>query len=112
MEVEPGLPSLVLDGTELEQVLVNLIANAIQAIDGSGSIMISARVEGPEVSISVHDDGRGFDVHGVPPDHLGLGIMRERAGAIGAELTIDSQVGQGTEIVAVWSNSTAGSRQG
>ena len=50
----------------------------------------------------VRDDGRGFDPANAPPDRLGLGIMRERAQAIGATLTIDSQPGQGTRIRAVW----------
>jgi two-component system NtrC family sensor kinase len=60
VDVEPGLPPIVLDGTELEQVLVNLITNAMQAIEGSGSIAIAARRAGEEVLLSVRDDGRGI----------------------------------------------------
>ena len=44
--------------------------------------------------LSISDDGRGFDPAQVPHDHLGLGIMQERAEAIGATLTIDSQPGR------------------
>src|SRR5690606_12728034 len=38
------------------------------------------------VTLRVEDDGRGFDVDRVPPERLGLGIMRERAQAIGARI--------------------------
>jgi nitrate/nitrite-specific signal transduction histidine kinase len=50
----------------------------------------------------IRDNGRGFDAAGVPPDHLGLGIMRERAEAIGAELRVESGAGQGTCVHALW----------
>jgi signal transduction histidine kinase len=56
------------------------------------------------VELCVKDDGRGFDVDRVPPDHLGLGIMRERAEAIGAELRIGSQPGHGTQVIVTWRN--------
>jgi signal transduction histidine kinase len=56
------------------------------------------------VALCIQDDGRGFDVDRVPPDHLGLGIMRERAEAIGAALTIDSQPGRGTQVTVKWRN--------
>jgi signal transduction histidine kinase/ligand-binding sensor domain-containing protein len=52
--------------------------------------------------LSVRDDGRGFNPGCVPAEHLGLGIMRERAQAIGGCLTIESQLGQGTQITVVW----------
>ena len=54
------------------------------------------------VELRISDDGRGFDPQGVPPESLGLGIMRERAEAIGAALRIKSQVGQGTQVVVAW----------
>jgi signal transduction histidine kinase len=55
------------------------------------------------VELQVRDDGRGFDPKDVPPDRLGLGIIRERAQAIGARLEINSQIGVGTRIVLAWS---------
>jgi len=57
---------------------------------------------GGEVRLCVSDDGRGFDPEGIPPESLGLGIMRERAEAIGATLAIGSEVGRGTEVTVVW----------
>jgi nitrate/nitrite-specific signal transduction histidine kinase len=49
------------------------------------------------VELSVSDDGCGFDPNSISPDHLGLGIMHERAKAIGATLKIESQPGSGTQ---------------
>jgi len=51
------------------------------------------------VSLSIQDDGRGFDLSDVPPNSLGLGIMRERVEKIGAQLTIKSQIGEGTAVI-------------
>ena len=58
--------------------------------------------QGERVELVIRDDGRGFDSQDTPSDRLGLGIMRERAQAIGAALTIDSEPGQGTEVRVVW----------
>jgi nitrate/nitrite-specific signal transduction histidine kinase len=54
------------------------------------------------VELHVSDDGRGFDPSSISPDHLGLGIMRERAQAIGATLEIESRPGHGTQVMVVW----------
>jgi signal transduction histidine kinase len=79
---------------------------SVSAADMVGGIETGA-VEWGElgsVELYIKDDGRGFDVDRVPPDHLGLGIMRERAEAIGAELRIDSQPGRGTQVTVTWRN--------
>jgi nitrate/nitrite-specific signal transduction histidine kinase len=59
---------------------------------------------GGSIELRIRDDGRGFDPSSVPSDHLGLGlgIVRERAEAIGASLEIESQPGRGTQVVVVW----------
>jgi signal transduction histidine kinase len=54
------------------------------------------------IELRVSDDGCGFDPHNIPADRLGLGIIRERAQAIGATLEIESQPGLCTQVVAVW----------
>jgi signal transduction histidine kinase len=54
------------------------------------------------VALTVRDNGRGFDPERVVGDHFGLGIMRERAQAIGATLTIESTPGMGTQISVLW----------
>ena len=55
-------------------------------------------------SISVEDDGPGFDAAAVPEGHLGLAGMRARADKIGASLTVTSRAGEGTQIEVVVPN--------
>jgi ligand-binding sensor domain-containing protein/signal transduction histidine kinase len=55
-----------------------------------------------QVAMCICDNGRGFDRETVTPDHLGLGIMQERAENVGAILTIDSQPTHGTQVVLTW----------
>ena len=54
------------------------------------------------IELVIEDNGRGFDLAQVPAERLGLGIIRERAQAIGADLRIDSSPGEGTRITVVW----------
>jgi nitrate/nitrite-specific signal transduction histidine kinase len=54
------------------------------------------------VTMEICDDGCGFSQDQISPDHLGVGIMKERAENIGADLCIESQVGNGTRISLVW----------
>ena len=56
------------------------------------------------VELLVSDDGRGFDPENILPDHLGLGIIHERAQAIRAELSIRSRPGQGSTVKVTWKN--------
>jgi signal transduction histidine kinase len=65
-------------------------------------VSLSGCSHGNGVLLSVEDDGRGFDLSGVPADRLGLKIIRERAQAIGASLSIETQPGQGTQVSVEW----------
>jgi nitrate/nitrite-specific signal transduction histidine kinase len=56
--------------------------------------------------LEVRDDGHGFDPDLIPTDRLGMGIIRERAEAIAADLEIETAPGQGTRVAVDWS--TAG----
>jgi nitrate/nitrite-specific signal transduction histidine kinase len=58
--------------------------------------------------LQVSDDGCGFDPGSIAPNRLGLSIIRERAEAIGARLTITSQPGHGTRITVVWDQPVSG----
>ena len=102
---------------QLNQVFMNLLANAAQAIDRRGNVWITTSVQnserGPEVYISIRDDWRGipedilpkvFDPFFTTKDvgegtGLGLsisyGIIEKHYG----ELTVTSTVGEGTEFV-------------
>lgn len=52
--------------------------------------------------LTVKDNGRGFVIEKVTPEHLGLTIMNERAEAIGARLEIESRLGHGTTVTVAW----------
>jgi len=67
-------------------------------------VEVQLRCEPDHVTLSVSDNGRGFDTLQTPAgQHLGLGIMRERADEIGATLEISSQPNRGTQITVTWS---------
>ena len=53
-------------------------------------------------TLTVRDDGRGFDPAVVPSGHMGLHIMKERLERISATLTVASSPGEGTTIHAAW----------
>jgi signal transduction histidine kinase len=59
------------------------------------------------VTLHISDNGKGFVVRGVPPNSLGLGIMKERAREIGAVLKLKSQPGKGAAVKVVWNDSAA-----
>jgi PAS domain S-box-containing protein len=55
-----------------------------------------------QVILKICDDGRGFEQGEISSEHLGLGIMHERAAKAGVQLEISSQIGQGTYVQAGW----------
>ena len=69
---------------------------------GASQATVSLRCQPGTVTLRIRDDGRGFDPASIAVESLGLGIMRERAEAIGARLAIESRVGQGTKVTVVW----------
>ena len=69
---------------------------------GASRATVNLCCQAGRVALHVSDDGAGFDPESIPPESLGLGIMRERAEAIGAELTMESEIGGGTELTVEW----------
>jgi PAS domain S-box-containing protein len=88
----------------IAQEALNNIAKHARATRVSVSLIQRA----DQIELRVSDNGRGFDPAHVSPDRLGLSIMKERAGNIGANLEITSQIGGGTDVVAVWSSESLG----
>jgi PAS domain S-box-containing protein len=71
----------------------------------AGEVFIELDCDAEEVRLSIKDDGRGFDPQGIPEGHMGVGIMRERAQIIGAEMLILSEINKGTEVRVSWTKS-------
>jgi PAS domain S-box-containing protein len=76
------------------------LTNAIKYAEAS-EIRVELVYEATQCSLHIKDDGRGFGVGSIPSVGFGLLGMSERAERIGAQLTIHSQPGQGTEIVVI-----------
>jgi two-component system nitrate/nitrite sensor histidine kinase NarX len=76
--------------------------NNIAKHSGARQVGIRLDCQPGQMSLLIKDDGLGFDPGSVPPDHLGIAIMRERAASIGASLKIESQIGQGTTVELDW----------
>lgn len=60
-------------------------------------------LEVDRAELNIRDDGHGFNPDQIPSGHYGLSMMHERAEAIGAELTILSGLGRGTQLTLCWS---------
>lgn len=54
------------------------------------------------LALMIADDGVGFVAEERQSDHMGIAIMEERATAIGADFTLESQPGRGTMVVVTW----------
>jgi signal transduction histidine kinase len=85
----------------LYRIAQEALNNAAKHAEAS-HVDVLFRCDERQATLSVTDDGQGFDIDNVPPGHLGLGIMRERAAAIGAQLDIESEIGRGTAVRVVW----------
>jgi signal transduction histidine kinase len=68
---------------------------------GARQAVFEAGVTASGLRMALVDDGRGFDAK--PGQGIGLGSMRARAAAVGAELCIHTALGQGTSVTLVWS---------
>jgi signal transduction histidine kinase len=113
IQIEPGLPMVAADRVGIEQVMINLIQNAADAVcDGERSerrIALRALRVGPRwVSIAVDDTGNGIDRTDLgrifeplfttksKGTGMGLAIVRSIVEAHGAQIRVRSERGAGT----------------
>jgi PAS domain S-box-containing protein len=114
LELQEGLPMILLDPVALDQVVVNLFVNAKQAVGPSGTIVIRTRSRassaGSDVFVEIVDNGSGM------PDHvlehifepffttkergtgLGLATVRSIMDEARGHLVVDSTPGLGTTV--------------
>jgi signal transduction histidine kinase len=105
VHVAPGLPILP---RKVEDELLRITQEALSnATKHARARLITIEASGMQegIRISVIDDGRGFDADS-PTAGYGLMGMQERADQIGATVTVISDVGSGTTVIAAWSPQT------
>jgi signal transduction histidine kinase len=62
------------------------------------SVELTLEIHSGDLVLGVSDNGKGFNPTGPFPGHLGLRSMRERVGAVGGSLDIESALGKGTRV--------------
>ena len=107
-EFQP-VPRLRARRTEIDQVFVNLISNAVQAMDGKGRLTLATRHQGNTITAQVSDTGCGipkallnkiFDPFFTTKDPgkgtgLGLSIAYNIVGKYGGTIRVESEEGRG-----------------
>lgn len=110
LELTPELPHVRLDRVQFEQVLTNLVMNALHAMEPGGQLRIATERKDERVCIRISDTGYGID-----PGHLrkifqpffttkptgegtglGLSVVHGIIKAHSGEIVAESTVGQGT----------------
>ena len=113
IECAPELWSIVADEGQINQVVMNLVVNARDAMDGGGAIQVSCRNlpdEPRRVELAVEDNGAGMDAavqeHVFEPffttkpsgTGIGLATVRSIVQELDGELELDSALGRGTRV--------------
>ena len=112
IDCPPGLPLIKADKLRLEQVLMNLVHNAIKFSHPGGEILMKAEVGEAELIFSVHDDGIGISEEDLPlvferffkadrsrsgvGTGLGLSVARYMVEAHGGKIWAESRHGMGS----------------
>ncbi|MEP6571390.1 MAG: ATP-binding protein [Gemmatimonadota bacterium] len=101
-ELEPGLPTCRTDSHRVEQILINLLGNAVRHTPDSSDVTVRVTHEDYEVVFSIEDQGPGvpeeeaervFDVYATKGNEaggtgLGLPLSRRLARLLGGELRV------------------------
>ncbi len=113
IEIEQNLtplPEMLLDQNQIKQVLLNIIQNGIEAIEGKGQIKVNARVINErEVLIEISDTGMGMNQEALAKifnlyfttkpqgTGLGLSLVHQIVSQHDGRIEVESEVGKGTK---------------
>ena len=125
LNVTNGL-AVVADREKLEQVLINLLGNAVKFTPSGGRITLSAADEGDRIMLRVQDTGIGIEpwqmstifepfvqleptlTRTTEGAGLGLAISRELARGMGGEISVSSVPGEGSTFTVELPRAAAG----
>jgi len=109
--LKEDLPRIISDKGQLQQVFLNIINNAIDAVEDGGQIMVSTELRNPDrIRVSINDNGQGIAKekikHIFEPFYttkergkgtgLGLSITYGIVDRLGGSIQVESEVGAGT----------------
>ena len=110
-EVDPKLPSPIMDKGKITQALINIVTNSLHAMEGGGRLSIKAEMDRKDwITIVVTDTGTGlaekeiekiFDYSYTTREKglgLGLPIARKIIEEHGGRIAIESEAGKGTTV--------------
>ncbi|MFZ0177732.1 MAG: PAS domain-containing sensor histidine kinase [Pseudolabrys sp.] len=116
MRIAPDLPDVAADRRAFNQILINLISNAVKFTPRGGRVTVSARCDGPKLAVTVEDTGVGIGESDLPRlgeaffqgrasydrrhdgTGLGLSIVKGLVHLHGGEVDIKSRLGEGTRV--------------
>jgi signal transduction histidine kinase len=104
----PELPEVEHDSDQIHQVLLNLLLNAVQSLDGAGTVRVEIGALDDCASVTVSDTGRGIPAEQLPQifrpfyttrgngTGLGLSLARRIVEEHQGRINVASEVGKGT----------------
>lgn len=112
-ELSPEVPELLIDRHMMEQVLMNLILNAIQAMKAGGVLSIRTSISDGQCMIEVKDTGCGISASVLPRifdpffttksegegTGLGLSVSLGIVERHGGRIFVESEMGRGTRFI-------------
>ncbi len=119
LRMEEQLPDITADKDRIEQVLLNILSNAVKYTPDGGQILMRAMEKDGFVGISIRDNGIGIPEEDIPHlferfyrveksrttdaggTGLGLAIAKEMVDAHGGVIHVESTLGVGTEITVM-----------